>query len=189
MEKLVNTIVNWLIQQGAVSVKDKSIYCYGMEVLLSSIITYSSIIIIAYLADRLLETIVFSIAFVCLRQYAGGHHAKTRWGCYCLSLSAYLIYLALITFIPFEMYKWTSILSAFFATVLVFWQAPVIHENRRISLSEKKHYRKLSRMICIGELLVVIVGSYIWESNLIILSIALGILFAACSLKGLKCFH
>ena len=53
------------------------IYKYSFELLISSLIGISLILIIAYTSSAFLDSLVFLICFILFRQYTGVYHSKT----------------------------------------------------------------------------------------------------------------
>ena len=72
------------------------IYCYGLEIILNSLISILSVLIIGIIIDRPFCTILYLISYSVPRLWAGGYHAKTHFRCICFFIIFYLLSLLLI---------------------------------------------------------------------------------------------
>lgn len=147
--------------------KDKyplEIYIYGVELLISSIISTTIILLIGLLTKTFFESIIFLISFSAIRVYTGGYHSMTYLRCNIISA---LSYVAIVVFLYlFE--EFTSnlivITSCFLLTVilaLIF--APVRHENKELSESDIKKYKLLSLLMITVVFLIGCIGYYLFE--------------------------
>lgn len=76
MKALSENIVDYYIKKQIVKPKMKSIYMYGVSLILNDIISFSLILIISAVIDKFLHGIVFLTVFYFLRVRCGGFHAK-----------------------------------------------------------------------------------------------------------------
>lgn len=104
-------------------------YAYGYQVILISIINWSSILIIAILTHSLIDTLFYMLPIVILRRHTGGYHASSYAQCYILSVSFYLIVLLLTRFIPASaVYAIAPVLSVI-TYISILKYAPIEHAN------------------------------------------------------------
>lgn len=92
MQKLAQKTANQLAVQGIIAKKDTAVYRYGLEALYSSLLELLTILFLSFFVGNFLQTILFFAAFIPLRVYAGGYHAKTRLRCYLMSLAVYGVF-------------------------------------------------------------------------------------------------
>lgn len=90
---LSGKITAFLITYHAVREEDREIYCYGLELLLSSIVNLIIVLSLGYLFNRFFQTVLFLVVFCPLRQFSGGIHAANHFKC-----SLYFIISILICF-------------------------------------------------------------------------------------------
>jgi accessory gene regulator B len=67
-----------MAQSEIISVEDNELYEYGLHqsfILLANIFTT---ILVGWIFNMMIESIIFLLAFVPLRSYAGGYHAKRQ---------------------------------------------------------------------------------------------------------------
>ena len=87
MNFFVRSIVNRMSFFDLVNEDEQEYYNYYLELILEKIIAMSTIFIMALCMDRVLETIIFIVAFSSIRKYTGGYHCNSFYGCYLLSMS------------------------------------------------------------------------------------------------------
>lgn len=89
-------IAEYLVKCGEISNNDYEVeyYRYGIEVALSSLLNLAIIIIIGIISMHIIESLIFLIVFIFVRQVTGGYHADTYFKCnlyLCLSFVLLLI--------------------------------------------------------------------------------------------------
>lgn len=181
MTNLITKTAEFLIHQGAISQSEKELYCYGLELLLLSILELGSILLLAFLLGNFIETLLLLIAFCPLRLYAGGNHAKTRFSCYCLSISIYIFFSIVLHFLPTANHIILSIITTAFSITVIFIFAPVNIYNRLYSKDEFFHYRKISRYIVLINSSIILILIYIQAPSIYIISFSLGLFIETLS--------
>lgn len=87
-----NFFARALVKRGTIEEKNVNDVRFGIEVFITHIITFSSIIMIGTMANHFIETILFCIVFCHLRFFSNGFHAKKFIQCFMLSNITYLFY-------------------------------------------------------------------------------------------------
>lgn len=72
--RLSEHITDLLIENGSIEKQDKSVYKYGIEMVIAIAFNIITVIIIGYAMGMFLECIIFLLFFMPLRSYAGGYH-------------------------------------------------------------------------------------------------------------------
>ena len=175
-----------LILRCIISENERSIYQYGLEVFLETLIAYLSIFVLALIFGDTLETIAFLIAFMLLRTYTGGFHASTRFRCYVLSLCMYGCFSVILFVFPEKWIAHATLSNAFFTFAIVGIFSPVVHENRHLEIQERQRYRKLSIIICMFLVLLIVIGKNVSGNSEILLSLSLGMLSVSLSMIAAK---
>ena len=93
MEQLANRIAVFFAQKNLITTEETPVYSYCFEVVLSMIVSWGSILMIAMLTNTLWVTACYIGSFCLLRSVVGGYHASTHLRCYLLSVGAYLLFL------------------------------------------------------------------------------------------------
>lgn len=177
MDRIASEITDNILELGVIDQQDITIYRYGMEVLLLSLLEIGSILCLAIMVGNFFETLVYFISFIPLRLFAGGYHASTRLRCYLLSLCAYVVFTVLLSCFSKEQHLLFSIsvFIAIFSVITIFLFAPVIHANRYCEESERIHFGKVSHKIVIFDVIIIFV-SYFIQMKIFAFIIALGLL-------------
>ena len=121
--RLSHRIGNNLVRSGIVKEEDAEIYIYGINQILVSVLNVSSALIIGLIFDMFLESVIFMAAYIPLRSFAGGYHAKTPVRCYILSLIMITVVLAGTKYLPFTNVVYYVILAV--AVLIVLLLSPV----------------------------------------------------------------
>lgn len=155
MGNLVKKVTNYFIINGIIKEEDKEIYSYGLHQGLLIVINILTTIAIGFLFAMVVESILFMIAYIPLRSYAGGYHAKTELRCYFLSTILIVLALLLMKFIPIREYIILGITGI--SGLIIYILAPVEDRNKPLDQIEYKMYRKKSRNILAIEILSLLV--------------------------------
>lgn len=144
-------IADKLIDSNIIESEDKDLYTYGFYQGFLIIFNILTAIVIGLLFKMVWERLVFLMAYIPLRSYAGGYHAKTPLRCYMFSLIIIIMVLLGIKFI-----HWNSIICiivTFCAGSIIFALQPVEDENKPLDNKEKIVYKKITQSI-----LIVLIG-------------------------------
>lgn len=186
MTNLITKTAEFLIHQEAISQSEKELYCYGLELLLLSILELGSILLLAFLLGNFIETLLLLIAFCPLRLYAGGNHAKTRFGCYCLSISIYIFFSIVLHFLPTMYHIISAIIMTVFSIITIYIFAPVNICNHQYSKNELLHYRKISTSIGLITVCIILIFIVFKAPSTYILSISFGLFIETLSMITAK---
>lgn len=182
MDKLSSCITDILWKQGILQDDDIKKCNYGLDIFLSSTLEVLSILIISLFINNFIETILFFTAFIPLRIYAGGYHAKTRLKCFIVSIIVYTLFTVTTNSIPEKYYGLSTSLLTLISLTIILPNEPVIHYNKTVTKTEKNNYKKICSRICIAETLFLIFLSIATPNNKFELSIALGQMSVAISM-------
>lgn len=140
INELSNTITLRLQKNGIIQDKFE-IYKYGFELLISSLIGISLILIIGLLSNTFSDSLIFLICFILLRQCIGGYHSKTYLSC---NLSFITVYLRFIYYRNYIMFSYEGLIkSVIISLVITFLLAPMEDKNKKIN-NEKKSFHKIT---------------------------------------------
>lgn len=151
-------ITDRLCRQDIIEDTDKELYVYGFNMLLTVSLNIISTIIIGLLFGMVFESIAFLVAYIPLRSYAGGYHARTPLRCYIISLL--LIVLILLTLRLIR----ESVLALFvlstIGTIICVTMSPVEDVNKPLDEAEIKVYRKKAMIILAAEIIILIISIF-----------------------------
>ncbi len=86
LAKLSQKIGDDLVRSNVIEAEDAEIYIYGINQILVSVLNVLSALIIGLILGTFFEVVVFMAAYIPLRIFAGGYHAKTPLRCYIFSV-------------------------------------------------------------------------------------------------------
>lgn len=145
ISKLSKYMLEYLISSNVIENTDenKEIYKYGTEITISSFINVLSIMLMGFLSNSYFECIVFIVLLVLLRMYTGGYHADTYLKCNLILCLNYLTVIILYRLMPLnKLVYFIAICLACLMIIILF--CPVENENKKLSLSKKRKFRRLS---------------------------------------------
>lgn len=164
--KLSRQIGDDLVRSSVVKAEDVEMYIYGINQILVSVLNVSSALIIGLIFGMFLEVAVFMAAYIPLRIFAGGYHAKTPLRCYIFSVIMLIIVSIGMKYIPLAEWAYYAILLVAALVVLVL--SPVEDKNKPLDEIERKVYKKRAALIAVAELMIGLVFKLIRLDSLFI---------------------
>ena len=140
---MTEKIINKFIKKGLILKEEKEIYICGLEQTLAYILNIISMLIIASFFNLILEGILFTITYTCIRIYAGGYHTRTQLRYYIFSI---LILITVFFIINLKLIA-NSIIIAILSIIssgIILYLAPVEDENKLLDEIEIKVYTKIT---------------------------------------------
>lgn len=141
---LSSRLADFLIENKIVEAEDKEIYIYGYEILISSAIGVALVLILGFLFNLVIETVIFLAEFILIRQSCGGYHANSYLKCILSFMSVFvLVILALNIFLVHYSYLIWIVLSAMCMSVMM-ELSPIENINKPLTQKTKSRNRKIS---------------------------------------------
>lgn len=162
IERLSERYTNYLLHTKQISGDDYEVYRFGISQLFFIIVNSLTIITIGILFGKIIEMLIFVIAFVMLRRYAGGYHAPTAFRCYLLTSVSAVLGIYIIKSLPVWKgeYFWLFVIAG----MCIFCIAPVENSNKPLDAMEVLIYGTRAKVMwCVEALLFVglyFVGCY-----------------------------
>lgn len=143
MEKLAKRIASEMIRYDIIPNNNDiyECYVYGLQLVISSILIFSTMIILAAISGYVAECILFAVFFCPLRALSGGYHCMKYSSCFFLSMAFWMI-LILLLFLHLSSHIIVSSVLIAIAAIYIFVNAPMEHQNNPLSVSEMKLFRK-----------------------------------------------
>ena len=144
-EYIAKKMTIWLLKGQFIDKEDYELYYLGNEVIVSTGITSFIILLIGLMLKNLFGAIIFLICFISIRNFSGGYHAKTRWGCL---LTTVVSYISSYYITELQMKYANSILTGLLiAEVLIsglifLRYAPIENKNKKLLPDWRKKNRK-----------------------------------------------
>lgn len=170
---IANRIADFICSNSDLADDERDLYVYGYEIAISSIITFSLLIITGLLFSRLIEAIVFFAVFYLLRRRTGGYHADTYLKCN-LIFELNVLSVLLICCLDIPIIARIAVNLAIFILCLIITaiKAPISNPNKPISEDMKSNHKKWALALIITFELIS-VFSFNWPSISICISLAM----------------
>lgn len=147
-------IADFFISKDVITEEEKEVCAYGMELIISGIISVALVLIIGLITGNICYAVVYNIMMVVIRMYTGGYHADTHAGCNVCYCAAFLISMALLRvqmYIKGSVTIWIIALAGYLIIVL---NAPLEHHNKKLTMKQKREYMNISSILGIASLLI-----------------------------------
>lgn len=143
MSKFVS---HFLCKHDIINSDDIDIYQYGFEIIISTAIGFTLIILIGTILNMLPLSLIFYIIFVSLRKFTGGYHAKSYFKCNLVFVSIYLftIFMTKITIISEQYNFFVNTLLLVVVSLTVWRYAPIENPNKPLDEEQRKINHKYS---------------------------------------------
>lgn len=169
-------IADLLVKNETITENEHDIYSFGIQQGINILINLITILFFGILFGEIWQSLIFTIAYVPLRSYAGGFHAKTPTRCYVFSCCLISAVLLAIKYLLPEDFIYSSLLAA--GGIIIILLAPVDTLNKRLDQVEVRVYRNRTLIIVAMET-VVYVLSIIFTAEMIYKPISLSFVSAA----------
>jgi len=169
---------------------EKEYYQYGIEITISSILNVILILVIGFITWNILESLIFLLLFIPIRQFTGGFHASTYFKCnlsFCIMFSVVLI---LYHYTGAILNTYLSILITFICILLIIAECPIENKNKPIPKERKKFHKIMAASLgmvygIIGTILTAFSNKY---GALILYTLAaVAMLIIAAMLQDRRC--
>ncbi|MDF2611656.1 MAG: putative processing-secretion protein [Lachnospiraceae bacterium] len=138
-------ITDSLINNGVITYQDKDLYTYGLKQGFLMILNIITAILIGILFGMVWQSLVFLLAYIPLRTYAGGYHAKTQLRCYLFSIVIMSAALLGIKLIPLT--SFICLIITLISGGVIFLLAPVEDRNKPLDQTERKVFKSRTGII------------------------------------------
>lgn len=156
LDKASESLTNRLVSAGIVKSEDYEIYQFGIENTILKLIHMVSYITLGLILGSLPELFVFLAAFIPLREYSGGFHAKTPLKCYIVSCITVFTVLFILRFAPEAVMNY-SIPIALVGSFLLFLVIPVEAKEKPLDESEKIYYKSKGGFLILSILVLTLI--------------------------------
>lgn len=157
---LADKLVQAAIRCGAVKQEDEAVYRYGLEALVGHVFSFATMFLLALLCGIPQYAVLYVILMYPLRIYSGGFHASTPGRCYLISTLMFAAMIACEPLVCGILSKESLAVLLLIISAVIFALAPAESENKPFEQDESRRYRKASRGILAGELLI-LTGMYL----------------------------
>ena len=159
IEKLIDKNLSFLQKHIDCDENATEVYRYALRIIYSYIIDVIALLFLAFISNKVAETILILITFAIMQVYGGGFHAKTQIRCFLISLCGWFIGVFGLEKIV-SLHWGIGVAIAVVFTFLVYRFTPILNEKHPVSGDVYKRSKKIVRVAAIV-FDVVLVGSII----------------------------
>lgn len=138
---------------------DRELYVYGFNQGLNILLNLITTLVVGLLFRNILELAIFIAAYIPLRSFAGGYHAKTPLRCYIYSIIMIILVSVGMKYLLFVDMVYYVILAI--SALIIFVLSPAEDKNKPLDKIEFKVYRKRTSLILLVELIICILSNVI----------------------------
>lgn len=157
MGTCIAKFVDYQIRKKRIDPSEAEVYQYGYRLLIEKICALILTIVIAVLFHAWLEIILFCSAFIPIRTFAGGYHAKHSLSCMVLSAGVLIFNIFAGRWILIAGFANYAFLLEIILFPVIAWMAPIENSNRKISESERSYFKKVVLVLYAVEVLAELV--------------------------------
>ncbi len=179
---IAKRIVGYLIDSNVINEKERDIYEYSYEVMISQSIYITLMLLLALLFGKFFESVIFFAGFYVYRKIAGGYHASTYLKCHILSVLNQLVFLFILNHVSEQYFPLIDVIIVAIVTVITFIVAPMDHPNKQFDSREYKKYKKLSRIYVVVLMLLTCFFMIMNRRDLYFFCYLVGVVSASLSL-------
>lgn len=141
---LARRISSFFISKGTIREDERQIYDYCFEIMLSTILNFCSVMVIAIITQTVFLTLCYIVGFMIIRATAGGYHAETHMACFMILIVSYAIYLVILLNLSNKIISVLTISICVISALMVIVLAPVENHNKPLTKTEVKEFKKKS---------------------------------------------
>ena len=187
MKQISDKLTQYVIRSGAVPPESYLIYQYGFQVGLELLCSFMICCIVAIILNMILEFAIFTVIFVVLRTYAGGVHLERFSSCLICSVGVQTLILSINDLLEVSLFvSWALILIC---SILVIKNAPVESENKKLSLSERKSLKRITKKVVFSVIFFTIICSLLGTDRIVFLIALVFIAVLISQYIGLIKYH
>lgn len=131
--KLAIWICRRLRTKHVINEEYEEVYIYGLELILSFLISTSIILVIGAILGQIISTLTFLATFILIRQFTGGYHANSYIMCKACTVICYSVSLLLANAFPIP--RLLFIVLLVLGCLIIWLWGPI--ENRHKPLTEQ----------------------------------------------------
>lgn len=158
VSNLSGFLANKLLISSSLSKEERELYEYGLFILMSKLIFFVLACFFGLLFGCLIESAIFYLLFMTIRQFAGGYHASTELKCEIMSTALFFICSAIINLLEIYGFENAIAIATIVAALCIFLISPVDTPEKPLSDNEYNYYRKISWIILLIIISIVFVS-------------------------------
>ncbi|MBQ3510590.1 MAG: accessory gene regulator B family protein [Peptococcaceae bacterium] len=183
LHNISETIASFFVQKQFITKEQLTVYTYCFEFLLSILLFWTSIFLLAWVTGSIIPTLFYYVTFYIFRTAIGGYHAKTHLRCYILSMLTFSLFLIISHVLQFfAVHMFFTLPLLILSGILIWRYAPIEHSNRPFTSQEYLKFRKRSRILLVAFSVVILGLHYSTQTQIYGFYVVYGITQAVISL-------
>lgn len=151
-------ITDFLLLENRISLEDIDVYKYGVELVISSGITFLITILCGLLLSNLFNAILFYLSLISLRHFTGGYHSNSYLKCNVVFVVVITACLIINRVLDFSCIKYYVLMVMTVCSIfIILIHSPIENTNKRIMINEKRKYKFLSLLTLLFHILVFVI--------------------------------
>lgn len=134
---------------------ENELYVFGINQCLNMLLNIITALFIGILFGNVLQILLFMLAYIPLRSYAGGWHSRTPLRCYIFSVIMLIVVSIGMKYLSLT--EWVYYAVLFVAALIVIILSPVEDKNKPLDEIEHRVYKKRAVIIAAAEIAVSVV--------------------------------
>jgi len=183
LETVAEKMTGCLAKQGLIEPDQSEVYVYGMTLLISSAATLFATLLIGLAFHMPNDVLVFLLFFIPVRIFSGGYHSSSYLRCFLTFMLILGSFIAILRNLPERAVLPSTVIASLMSLFLIFKFAPVSHPNAPIRETDWFRFKRLSRIICIVEILIISLivscARHNIEISRLLISACMGMLYAS----------
>lgn len=155
IEKAAIHITGKLIKKNIVCDGNKDIYVYGLDILLSTVITSITILLLGVLTFGFSKALVYLFVTAPLRRFGGGWHAPSHFTCALMQCIVFVLVASLSKMLSSVLTPVTLVIIFAICVFIILIKAPTEHPDNPLSKSSKNR----AKACCLAVTLPIIIAS------------------------------
>ncbi len=142
----IKKMTDWLVANGAIDEEETDLYEYAIYSFVFLVAPFALTLIFGVCMGVTLQALVMVTPFVIIRKYSGGYHAGSLRICVICSCMLLLIFTSVLKYAKSALLiDFVSLISG----IIIMFLSPVDSENKKLALSDKNKYKKISMILVV----------------------------------------
>lgn len=182
---VVSWVLCYLQRKGVISTEknEMELYKYGVEISLSSIISFLEILFIGIATSHFIESILFLVVFIFIRSFTGGFHANTYLKCNLVMLISFIAIVIIYELLRGHINWIYYLMVCGFSVLVVSAFSPIENIYKPINVDDKFKFKIIGILLTgiFSMIGVLLTNHNIYFGNFIILTVCLVAIFIIVS--------
>lgn len=140
--KIANMLTNFLVHRDIINKEEATIYVYGYEALLATVVNLINIFTIGFIFKQGWKSILFFMVFALTRVYSGGYHAHSYLKCNVVLGITYISTIVLNSSFSLSYIHYPVLLLVLFYLAVILKFAPVPNSKKKVDKAERIKFRE-----------------------------------------------